>query len=514
MNVLALPRADWLLVFSGAVLTSLAYPPFHFFIPSFLCLVPAVLLIDIGLRDPSPLRRHLMQGFAFGIGTNGLLLYWMAFALWKMTPVMVPVYLASVLVLSTYAALVFALVGWVRRVTHLSLLLVFPIMWTAAEWVIGHQSDLSFPWLGLGTSLTGYTTFIQFADLVGARGVTFALVTANAALALAWLDRKRPRVLGRRLGSVAFCCLAAALYGMIRERQIVLRPAGNVGVIQPNIPIEAKQLWTSDSIVSTVLTLSNETITGGAPDLMVWPEAVVPEPFRARRDLEARVAEHARVFATPLVVGGRHVVDSKGAQPLEHNSAFVFDEFGSWANQPAYHKRYLVPVIERIPFVRRGGFHLDWTGDVGVAEHGSVYQTALGRFGILICYESAFEDLTRHYRRSGAEFVINMTNDVWFGRSSGPYQHEAHLVMRAIENRVGVVRAANSGVSEIITPLGRRQHQTRLETRAGFTAPLFVTDSWTVYTRLGDWVGGMVMLMAFGVSVYAWWERRQKNLQR
>src|SRR5207253_2785902 len=84
-----------------------------------------------------------------------------------------------------------------------------------------------------------------------------------------------------------------------------------------------------------------------------------------------------------------------------------------------------------------------------------LYPSPLGRFGVVICYESAFDDLARRYRAAGADFLVNITNDAWYGRTAGPYQHATHLVMRAIETRAGIARAANDGISEFVDPLGR-----------------------------------------------------------
>jgi apolipoprotein N-acyltransferase len=119
-----------------------------------------------------------------------------------------------------------------------------------------------------------------------------------------------------------------------------------------------------------------------------------------------------------------------------------------------------------------------------------VFDSAIGRYGVLICYESAYEQLARKYRKQGAEFIVNMSNDAWFGGTTAPFQHEAHVVIRAIENRVGIVRAANNGISEFVDPLGRRRHSTEF----GMA---------TLYTNLGDWVGPLSLLGALAMCGYA-----------
>jgi apolipoprotein N-acyltransferase len=119
---------------------------------------------------------------------------------------------------------------------------------------------------------------------------------------------------------------------------------------------------------------------------------------------------------------------------------------------------------------------------------------------VLICYESAFEDLARRYRGAGADFLVNITNDAWFGRTSAPSQHASHLVLRAIETRAGIARAANDGVSEFVDPLGRVTQPSRLETQTVVTGPLLTSDVRTVYVRWGDWVGTIAVLATLGFA--------------
>ena len=218
MKALALPRRDWPLLAAGAVLLALAYPPFHLFVPSFVCLVPAVLLLAGGEDDPRPLRRQLVQGFWFALLSQGLVLYWIVVALWHFTPLSALGYVATIIPMGLFFGILFAAVGWIRRRTALSLLVVFPILWTALEWGIGHIPQIGFPWLGLGTSLTAYPMVVQIADLGGARGVTFLLALANTALALAWMRRAAPHA-WRIPVAVGLGVLLATAYGAWRMRE-------------------------------------------------------------------------------------------------------------------------------------------------------------------------------------------------------------------------------------------------------------------------------------------------------
>ena len=142
-----------------------------------------------------------------------------------------------------------------------------------------------------------------------------------------------------------------------------------------------------------------------------------------------------------------------------------------------------------MPFVNPRLFgKLEFFGGFGHGDRFPVYRIREGGFGVVICYESAFEDLARRYRRDGADFLLNITNDAWFGRTAGPYQHAAHLVMRAIETRMGVARAANTGVSEFVDPLGYTHLRTPLDVERVEADTVYTTGIHPLYVRLGDWV--------------------------
>ena len=118
---------------------------------------------------------------------------------------------------------------------------------------------------------------------------------------------------------------------------------------------------------------------------------------------------------------------------------------------------------------------------------------------MVICFESAFEDLSRNYRKAGAEVLINITNDAWYGETTAPSQHAAHLVMRAIETRAGIARAANSGISEVVSPLGVPSARTKLESRTVVVTRLETSDVIPLYVRWGDWVAVLILVLSGGL---------------
>jgi apolipoprotein N-acyltransferase len=211
-----------------------------------------------------------------------------------------------------------------------------------------------------------------------------------------------------------------------------------------------------------------------------------------------------RQSGVPILLGVLDVAFHPGGDYAYYNAALLADATGSIRSQPAYHKEYLVPIVERVPFVNPRWFaHLKYFGGYSRGHRPPLFALPFGRVGALICYESIFPQLSRYYRRRGASILVNITNDAWFGRSIAPYQHAAHLSMRAIENRVGIVRAANTGISGYVDPLGRLHGATALFTRVTRTYETQTTNLRTLYVRLGDWVSVLSVLATLASLAYA-----------
>ena len=504
------------LVALGAALLAASYPPFRLPFLSFVAIAPAVVLLRRLEQHRDP-RGALRWGFWYGFVTQGAVLYWLAVALWHFTPFSGLGYLATIVLFGLWHALLFWLVLRVRlRFPAVPLWVVLPVAWTAVEWAVGHQGDIRFPWLGLGTSLADAPVLVQWADLAGARGVTLWLAWCNVMLVDALLPAVGERGAGsgtprwRPIVAVLATVFAAWGYGTWRERTLPMRDLGTVGLIQPNEGFREK--WDprhADSVVAKLVTMSRDLEARGRVDLMIWPEAAIPGFLQPAWD--SAVARLARESGTPILTGGIHGEYHPDGSYDYYNAAYYFDSSG-WRRHPVYGKHYLVPVVERVPFVPARLMQSvpgigRWSGGFGRGRSLPDYPSPLGPFGVVICYESAFEDLARSYRRNGAHFLVNITNDAWYGRTAGPYQHASHLVMRAIETRMGIARAANDGISEIVDPLGGTSAETGLEQEATVSARVGTSDVIPLYVRLGDWVGTLVVLVTLGFAGMLAWDK-------
>lgn len=536
----------------SALLLGLAFPPFHLLVPSFVALVPFAVWTARLPAGASGRSRALRGGFLTGLVAFSLVLYWLVVSLIFYTPLAVLAFLLPVLILSGMLSLATLGIHQARHRLGMPVWIALPVFWTALEWLRGHLGDVSFPWMQLGDSLTGYPWLIGAADVVGSRGMSFwlALAAGLAAEAFlrwrpAWAERRlpgsgsagpAPGASGHRL-AVPLVLLALVLsvpagYSLWRWSSLEMEPAARVAVYQPNIPedLKLRPRAAIDSTVRAVRTLTRrELAEAGGLDLALLPEATFPSAivdsipsrgYGGRPDLKAFVTETARELEAPVLYGAVGVEDRADGDFLHYNSAFLRGVDGRRLG--TYHKRELVPVIERVPFVNPARFQ-GWFADVlgpyfggaSIGPEPDLLRTDGARFGVLICYESIFAELARDYRRQGADFLVNVTNDAWYGRespawsrTSALWQHPAHLVMRAVENRMGIARSANTGISQTVDPLGRVSDRTELFRPAAFTATVFTTPGTTLYARWGDVAGWGSALAVLGVALACGWRMR------
>jgi apolipoprotein N-acyltransferase len=286
---------------------------------------------------------------------------------------------------------------------------------------------------------------------------------------------------------------------------VQVQPVGNIGVVQPNVA--ASEKWddrSEDEIFADLLRLSRVVHDAGEVDLLVWPEVAVPGYLAQRPSWRRAILSLVTESATPALVGALDL-DLRGPGDYDaYNAAFLFSP--GTDSTPVYRKRYLVPITERVPFVNPDWFSgLEFFGGFGIGREGTIFHTVDQRFGVLICYESIFENLSRQLRRDGADFLLNITNDAWFGRTGATYQHAAHLTMRAIENRVGIARAANTGISGWVDPFGRFHDRTGLYEEVTAIYPLTTGAQPPLFTRLGDWIGLLAVAGSLGLILWTRW---------
>jgi apolipoprotein N-acyltransferase len=371
--------------------------------------------------------------------------------------------------------------------------LITPALWVALEWIRA-QALSGFPWASLGYSQYLNRVLIQVADVTSVYGVSFALVLGNVVIAQLLYAAVQRRWQPVRLPCVLAVLGLAAIWGYGEWRLHQSSTASSaadltVALLQGNIEQDLK--WDAaarEAIFSIYRGLTLEAAEDSEVELIVWPEAATPFFFTSDRVFQPRQLQLAKAAGRPLLFGSP-TYGREGGQNVMYNSAFLVGPEMSVLGR--YDKIHLVPFGEYIP-LRRLLFFLDklvaGIGDFRSGEAYTVMAVPQGRFAVLICFEAIFPDLVRQFVRHGAQFLVNITNDAWFGYSPASYQHLSMVVLRAVENRLPVVRAANTGISAVIDATGRLSQQTDLFVQTWVKARITPAGGGaaTFYTRWGD----------------------------
>lgn len=503
-------RGDLLAALASAVLFFFAFPPYRLVGPVFVCLVPLAVAVARAADAGESAWRGARVAMWFSILGYGAALYWLVTALLIFTNLAILGYLGSLVVITITIALAGAALLAARRMTGWSMAVLLPIVWVASEMAFVHMSDLAFPWLPLGLGVTRTPVLAQVADISGVHGVSFWIAATNGLVAEMWLHRDARRENLRRGAVIVGLLLGVSAYGWWRMRTVPMRPVARVGVVQPNIAEDQKhEAETVGRTMGILARQTRELEAHGSPQLILWPETALPDYLFRHPAWSDSL--HALTVATgaPLLTGFIDLVWQDSTTYQYYNAAMLVEADGH-VRQPAYHKRRLVPVVERVPFLNPAWFRWagQYFGGFGVGAGPVVYQEPFGKFGVLVCYESIFPAESRQYRNLGADFLVNITNDAWFGHSHAPYEHYSHLVLRAIENRVAVVRAANTGISGWIDPVGRIRAATPIFTPQVAVYALETSDVRTPYDALGDFVGLLSVLATLALVGRAWWTAR------
>jgi apolipoprotein N-acyltransferase len=466
------------LLVTSSVLLTLAYPTTDWSLFAWVALVP--LFASALVRSP---RQALGDGWLMGTVFFILLLRWLDHTFRHYSLIPWPLTWLPITGLAAYCGLYFglvaALVSWLgRRVGAGWSLAMAPFLWVGAEWIRG-QILSGFPWGLLGYSQYRQLALIQIAEVTGVYGVSFLLVAVNAALVAAL-------ALGIRRALVPGAVAAALLIGTLAfglARLGVPAPTRTIqaAVVQPSIEQSLK--WDPASLAETLRVYTTLTREAGRaePAIILWPETAAPIFLRRDPRLVAELQVLSQEVRAPLLVGS---VD--GDRIGLYNSAFLLTGRGIIAK---YDKIHLVPFGEYVPLARVIGFVRRWAEFISEFQAGvapRIFGEEPAPFGVVICYEGIFPELFRKFVAGGALYMVNITNDAWFGTTSGPWQHLAMLPFRAVENRVAIARAANTGVSAFVEPDGRIAKTLGLFERGVLSARLPLRRGKTFYTRIGD----------------------------
>lgn len=510
--VLLPTRTEAMAAAAAALLFAVSFPPFRLLIPAFVCLTPLGVVIARMADGEGSGRAAARLGFWFGLLAYACALYWIAIALSLYTSLAILGYIGAIIWLAPLVALSMAALFAMRRGTGWPMAILMPIAWVALEVALNYTSDLSFPWLPLGLATSRFPLLAQFADLSGVRGVSFWIAATNGLLVDAWLLRGNRKAIVSHAAVIVGLFVAVMAYGAYRMRTVDMRDVGPIAIVQPNIPQEDKWQEENQGRIAGILSdLTRDHLAESDARLVVWPEVALPGFIVDHPEWKDTLVSLSTPTGVPILFGVLDVQFHEDRTYDYYNAAMLTDARGRIGAHPSYRKEFLVPVVERVPFVNPEWFGgLRYFGGYSRGDDPPPMRLGFGEIGVLICYESVFPQLSREYRRKGVDVLVNITNDAWFGRSIAPYQHESHIALRAIENRVGIVRAANTGISEYVDPLGRRHGITPLFEAHARTYTAQTTAIRTLYVRLGDWVG--VASLAAAVLIPIFTRRRRRGV--
>jgi apolipoprotein N-acyltransferase len=397
-----------------------------------------------------------------------------------------------------------------------------PFIWVALEYVRSNLSFLALPWGLLAHSQYQVYFPIQIAAVTGTYGISFLIVIVNAGFAAIVepillrfgknqdLILKPSRTKGRRWVVIAAVAsiTATLIYGYLKVSTPLSGPAVRVSVVQGNI--EQKKKWDRNYASFIMQTYANLTQAASEadPSLIIWPETATPRAINRDPALYGQVKRLAQTYRKHLLLGSAQAQKykrgkSKRAETL--NSAFLISpDIGKVKNQ-RYDKIHLLPFGEYLPYKGTIPWSYVKIADIGNYAPGNeftIFEIPQYRFGVTICWENIFPDLVRQFVKRGAQFIVNITNEAWFGKTAAPYQFVSMSVFRAVENRVFVVRSANTGISCIIDPMGRVVDRVKDESgqdifvRGMLTGKIVPLESNTIYTRFGDWLAWICLMLS------------------
>ena len=415
----------------------------------------------------------------------------------------------ALLALGLYLGLFTAFFGWMVRFVHRRLgwpvLLVAPFAWGAAEW-LKSSGEMGCTWANVGYALAREPAWIQMASVIGAPGLSIWVVAVNALVAAAIVS---PRWQGRA-GSIlaaAALVLVPVWWGTGRLAAAKTVPLARVAILQPNIGSHEKwEKSMQDSVVRRIERLTREAAASRPkPAVILWPETALPFYVRSEAPRLRRLLDLSREVGVPILAGYPDFRFDANGNGVTHNAAGLVLPSGSIAGQ--YEKIHLVPFGERIPF--QGLFPFLGSFDLGQAEwtpgtRPVVFSHAGPTFGVLICFESIFPEHTRRFALEGAQYLVNITNDEWFGKTAGPIQHADLAILRSVELGLGMARAANTGVSMLIDPYGRVEARTPLFVEAVLIGDVKAGIGPTFFMEWGDWLTALSLTLMLTLIAVAW----------
>ncbi len=488
-------------------------------------LVVACVPFLLGVSSGS-MKRAALCGLLMGTGHFLLQLYWIVFVLGQYGGLPLFVSVPALALLSLYMGgylLVFGLL--VRRFIHsfspFLCLWIIPCAWVGLDWLRSFLFS-GFPWMDLGYGFANIPLLFQSADILGHYGLTFLILQINTFFALLFLNTNGKKAVTQLAVIVSLVLLVILSYSSWRWQQVevALKRAENINVAVVQGNVDQGQKWNparQERTVNDYVAQSRKLMQSKPqPELLVWPETSLP----------FYPVNHPLLFPVLSLLHEEKVMLLTGAPWFErtnqqsdeirfYNSSLLFNEKGVIVARTS--KSHLVPFGEYVPLKRFLPFIAPLVQSVGNFSRGEVKDPPAckkARIGVLICFESIFGEISRKWVDAGANLLVNMTNDAWYGKSSAPHQTLAMTRLRAVETRRSIVRSANTGFSGFIDPLGRVEQVSPLFVSWEATRQVPIMEERTFYVQGGYLFAPLCFMLTFLYGIVTIINQRQINTKK
>jgi apolipoprotein N-acyltransferase len=487
---------------ASGVMIAAPWLDFSLFPLAWLAFVPLL----YALAQARDRRDALWIGAVAGLATNIPAFYWLVYTIHVFGGFAIPLAVFFYACLSAFSALQFVLFAWgFHTVGFGPLGLSAPVLWVALEFLFPNL----FPWR-MGNSQMLVPVLLQIGDLTGPYGLSFAIVWVSAGATLAWLRPRRWVPLAAASAATALIILYGLLRMPVVDEAIDAAPSVAVGLVQGNVGIHEKgDVALFDINLGRYRELSIPL--ENSVDVLIWPESVAQWWVSAdETPLAPKHNPYAGVGAYLIYGGLAYEYPRGGGEPLMYNSAFLIDGKGKVYGR--YDKHVLMPFGEYIPGASLFPSLYALSPQTGQFTPGREDRTLdvpdRIRFAPLVCYEDVPARIARAMTANGADALLTMFNDAWFGPTMAPYQHEAIAIWRAIENRRFFVRVGNAGATGIVDPFGHVVDRLGLFTAETLRAEIRPLHIATVYTEYGDVFAWSVVCASAVWLGFAVWMRR------
>lgn len=471
---------NWQLAIISGILIGISYHPIHLGLLVYVGFLPIFHSWFI-----NRVKTNIVSGYLFGFIYNFISNYWMATNSGAEPIVVLFSLLAATIYLSIFWALIGGILGFIEKPIYR--LLIFPFLIVSMEWIRSF-GPLGFTMGNLAITQMDFLPLLQYVEYAGSYIISFWIVSINVMLYYNMFIKK---LLKQELKLIIITLMLMISFGWSKIYSVSNQKNGielNIAIIQPNLDPNEKWDMATRELTINIMDSLHQIAIDLEPDIILFPETALPVYLRLNNKIRQRLQNHVDKSKIPILIGTVDRRFDDEGRKLYYNSSMYLSP---GKNYLMYDKIHLVPFAEYdlVPWLLHPLDELNLNIDRGLFMGGVSYTLFNHKdinFSNLICYESTLPRYARKFIKNGAEFLMIQANDGWLGESAGPYQHFENARLRAIENRVPVVRSGNTGISGVILPNGKVKKKISLGRQVVFKESIVLGGKGSFYSKYGD----------------------------